>query len=387
MDKEKLKIALVIKTDGLEYDDRVRKEILSVQKLYPNIRFKIFVMFHENKVIEDVTSYGVPYKSIYIPARDKYPSATHTTLKAWQFYKVVKEEVKDFDAVWCACVETGFIAMLLSKRKILWDLHELPATFLSNKVMRILLKYIFGRCKVILHTNPQRIQYLQQLGVVKEPLKHLYLRNYPNFDDVDKIYDSTYQNFVIWKGERKCVYLQSLGSNARAAYESACAVLRENNLCAVIVGNFDKEAEKRLRDEYADFDERIYLAGKVLQLKIPQYIQQCYMSLIFYKKINSGEGIENNWYCEANRFYQAVIMGLPVVVGANPTMKEFVDKYQFGVAIDDDGSDINKISDGIHEVLKNYEFYHQNNIKYRDHLLWRQQASQIKLIVDKLLSK
>lgn len=383
---EKINIALVIKTDGLEYDDRVRKEIFSVQKLYPNIRFKIFVILHENKVIEDVTSYGVSYKSIYIPARDRYPSASHTTLKAWQFYKAVKNEVRDFDAIWCACVETGFIAMLLPNRKILWDLHELPKTFLSNRIKRLLLKYIFRRCKVILHTNPQRIHHLEQLGVVKEPSKHFYLRNFPDFDDVDKEYDTGYQKFIDWKGQRKCVYLQSLGSDARAAYESVSAVLRQKDLCAVIVGGFDKKAENRIRNEYTDFDERIYLAGKILQLKIPQYIRQCYMSLIFYKRINSGKGIENNWYCEANRFYQSVIMGLPVVVGANPTMKEFVDKYQFGVVIDDDGSDISKISDGIHKVLEHYEFYYQNSIKYRDNLIWNQQAPQIKVIIDKLFS-
>ena len=59
MDKER-KIALVIKTEGLEYDDRVRKEILTVEKIYPNVKFKIFAMLPGNKEREGVTEYGTP---------------------------------------------------------------------------------------------------------------------------------------------------------------------------------------------------------------------------------------------------------------------------------------------------------------------------------------
>ena len=81
--EKKTRIALVIKTDGLEYDDRVRKEILTTQKLFPNVEFKIFVMFPENKETDGVTSYGVPYHSVYIPSRDKYPSSGLIVTTYW----------------------------------------------------------------------------------------------------------------------------------------------------------------------------------------------------------------------------------------------------------------------------------------------------------------
>lgn len=382
MNKEK-RIALVIKTDGLEYDDRVRKEILTIQKLFLDVKFKIFTMLPDNKVTEGTTGYGVPYKSVFIPARDKYPSAQKTTIKAWQFYKAVAKEVKKYDAVWVANVDAAFVPIFLNHKRILWDLHELPLQFTGNWLLRQLLRHTFNRCKVVLHANPQRADYLDGLGVITDRSKHIALRNYPNFDDVDKEQDETFKAFVKWKGTRKCVYLQGLSEERRSAYESVAAVLKQGDLVAVVVGKMYPEGLERLKHDFGEevLRDRILFVGKIAQLKIPQYVSECQLSLIFYKNVQP-----NNWYCEANRFYQSVILGLPVVTGNNPSMKELVEKYGFGVSLDDDGSSIEKIVIGMNQVLSNYDYYCKNTLRYRSNLLWDNQEDVIKHVVDKLMT-
>ena len=285
MEKE-ITIALVIKTEGLEYDDRVRKEILTIEKLFPNIKFKIFAMLPDNKEREGVTDYGTPYKSIYIPARDKYPSAKKAYLKGFQFYKAVKKDLAAFDVVWAANVDASFVPMLYKSDKLVWDLHELPTAYLSKSVTRLLLRYIFNRCKIVIHANPQREKYLESVGVVSEPQKHYALRNYPNFDDVDKEYDSKYYGFIEWKGDRRCVYLQGLDGDRRAAYESVKAVLQTEDMVAVVAGRYDENSKKRLVVEYGDeLVKRVLFIGRIPQLKIPQYVKQCFTTLVFYKNI------------------------------------------------------------------------------------------------------
>ena len=50
MDKNRqYKIALVLYTQGIDYDDRIRKEMLSIMKLYPNVSFKIFAVEPKNR--------------------------------------------------------------------------------------------------------------------------------------------------------------------------------------------------------------------------------------------------------------------------------------------------------------------------------------------------
>ena len=381
MERE-IKIAIVIKTMGLEYDDRVRKEILTIERLFPSIKFKIFAMLPDNKAWEGVTEYGIPFKSVYIPARDKYSSAKKVYLKAYQFYKEVKKDLDAFDIVWAANIDASFVPMLYKSKRIVWDLHELPTPYLSNGLKKWILKYIFRRCKIVIHANPQRLDYLESIGVIDDKSKHYSIRNYPNFEDIDKEYDNTYKTFVEWRGSRKCVYLQGLNNSGRAAYESVVAILQIPDLVAIVIGGYDNEAKSRLVHEYGNeaLSKRIRFVGKIAQLKIPQYMKECYMSLVFYKNIRP-----NNYYCEANRFYQAVMMGLPVVVGSNPPMKKLVEQYGFGISIADDGGNIEKIKDGIDIVINNYDKYKFNVTSNPNTLSWNSQESCIVDIINNLL--
>lgn len=127
MDKNKhYNIALVLYTHGLDYDDRIRKEILSIKSLYSNVDFKIFAVEPKNREEEGITSYGVRYRIPYLKSREKYASGTHTVQKAWDFYKAIKKDLKVFDAVWCADPETFIFVLMLHDKPITWDLHELP---------------------------------------------------------------------------------------------------------------------------------------------------------------------------------------------------------------------------------------------------------------------
>ena len=74
------------------------------------------------------------------------------------------------------------------------------------------------------------------------------------------------------------------------------------------------------------------------------------------------------------------------MVGSNPPMKEIVEKYGFGVSIDDDGGDVQKIIDGIHTIEDRYDVYRKNIEKNKENLLWKNQEAYIKEMMDFLLS-
>lgn len=372
-----MKIALVLKTDGLEYDDRIRKEILSIQRLYPSIKFKIFAMLPENKEVEGVTDYGVPYKSIYIPARDKYASAERTLTKGYQFWKAVRKDLKEYDAVWTADCETMFITLLVRTKCLIWDLHELPTSLLSHRIKRGILKYAFSRCKVVIHANNQRREYLKSLGVVPNPDRHFVLSNYPEIHNEEIKMGEKYQEFKKWANNKKCVYLQGLNDDGRAAYETIAAILNIENLNAVVVGPFHKDSMGRLQEEFGDaVNERVFFVGRIPQMQITNYMKECFISAVFYKNTRA-----NNYYCDANRFYLAVSQGLPVVVGENPSMRELINKYQFGLSIDTDGTDYHKIMEGLKELIMDYDFYKANVEKSKDKITWESQDDTIKDII------
>lgn len=364
-------IALVLYTSGIDYDDRIRKEIQSIKKMYSNIDFKIFAVEPKNREEEGVTSYGVSYRIPYLRSRDKYASGTHTIQKAWDFYKTIKKDLKTFDAVWCADPETFIFVLMLRGKPIAWDLHELPLAFMGNSMMKMLFKYLEKKCDVMVHANEPRLKYLEKIGMVKHPEKQFVLRNYPQFNEIDTEYDEAYNEFVKWLGDDKCVYLQGIVNASRADMESIQAVLAIPNLKAVVVGGIQSKRMEEFKQRFGEdvLAERIYFTGKIKQLKTPQYIRKCCIALVFYKNTSP-----NNWYCEPNRLFQNVVNGNPVVVGNNPPMKEFVEANHYGVSVDTDGSDVEEIVKGIKNVLNNsndYKNFHINDA------LWNKQNGVI----------
>lgn len=374
-------IALVLYTQGIDYDDRIRKEMLSIMKLYPKVSFKIFAVEPRNREEEGISSYGVPYRIPYLKTREKYASATHTMAKAWDFYKSVKNDLKEFDAVWCADPETFIFVFMLHGKPLAWDLHELPGRFMHNPIWKALFRMMERKVNVMIHANEPRLKYLESLGLVKHPEKQFFLRNYPDFNEIDSEYDETYHKFDEWLGDGKCVYLQGLMGENRADVESIESVLSFPELKGVVIGRIQEDRMKLFEERFGKevLQSRIFFTGQIKQLKTPQYIRRCAFSLIFYKNTSA-----NNWYCEPNRMFQNVINGNPVIVGNNPPMKDFVESGQYGVVVNTDGSDVEEIKKGIQQLLDNYETY-KVNVTAKECGMWGEQEGTIDETVMKLI--
>lgn len=379
--QKKRRIAMLLYTQGVAYDDRVRKEILTVHRLYQDIDFHIFAITPENKYETGITHYGIPYTTLFLESRSKYKSGHNTILKAWDFYRTVTPYINDYDAIWCADTEPLF-CLLFSKHKIIWDLHEIPSVFLRNIVFKRIFQYLEGKCKVIVHANPQRLSYLTDNHLIKSPGKHLYLRNYPQFDDNvhQQLTYAPLNDFLSWKGKSQCVYLQGLNESSRAPYESISALMRIDSIKGVVIGRFDESAKRKLLEDYGDrLYDKIYFTGMLPQQYTPLFMKECFTSIVLY--INT---CPNNYYCEANRLYQNIVSGNPVVVGNNPPMKDLVEKHGLGVVLKTDGTDIEAITVGILDVMQNSESYCSNIEKYRIQLNWNSQDQTHHEIINKL---
>lgn len=382
MEVKQYKVAVLAYTWGIDYDDRIRKEILSVMKLYPNVSFKIFAVEPKNREEEGISSYGVAYRIPYLKSRDKYKGGSHTIVKAWDFYRTIRKDIKAFDAVWCADPETFIFVLLLHGKPLAWDLHELPSPFMSNPIARVLFRLMEKKVRVMVHANEPRLKHLESLGLVKCMQKQFFLRNYPDANEIDSEYDTTYFEFKEWLGNSRCVYLQGIDSSARADVESIGAVLAFPNLKGVVVCKIQDDRMRLLENTFGKdvLHSRFFFTGLVKQLKTPQYIKLCDFGLVFYKHTSA-----NNWFCEPNRLFQSIINGNPVVVGNNPPMKDFVEDGGYGVVAQTDGNNQEAIEDAIKQLMDNYEQY-KHNVSNPGYGLWSSQEPKIKQIIEKFLS-
>ncbi len=174
----------------------------------------------------------------------------------------------------------------------------------------------------------------------------------------------------VWIGDRKCIYLQGINDPTRASNEVLSAVMETSGICSIVLGSVDKDAITFVEQKYGkeNVSNKIFFAGNFPVLKVPQYMKLCCATLVFYKNTSI-----NNWYCEANRLYQAVDMGLPAVVGANPTMKATVEQLGIGVSVATDGSDSMMIAQGLSLLLDHYSDYKSHVDNLKEEIRWKSQ--------------
>lgn len=377
-----MKVAILRKTNNLENDDRIRKEVGSLSKLFPWVTFKCFLMLDNNQTAEGVTSYGLPYKAYRLSSRIAESSGSNLIKKSWDFYKTIKKELNDYDVVWCSGDEPVGAFSFVFGKTLVWDLRELPLYMMSSFTKRLYLRILFKRCNVLLHANQYRINYLKKEGLIKDMKKHVAIRNFPAYDIFDSEYDNRYYEVKDWIGGRKCVYLQGLDNDSRAAVECISAVLNTNDLCTIVLGRFYSPALDILNKRYGKkaVEDRVLLAGNFKVLKVPQYMKLCQISMVFYKDTSP-----NNYLCEANRLYQAIDSGLPVVVGSNPSMKAVVEDLGVGVCVNTDGKDVDAVTQGLKILLENYDIYKTNINKLKNEIKWASQEPLLKKTFESII--
>lgn len=384
MAEKTVKVAMLRKMNNLENDDRLRKEVGTLSKLYPNVTFKCFVMYPENKEFEGETSYGLAFKSVCVKGRDRYKSGKHLLAKSWDYYRAIRKDIKEYDVVWCSGDAPTPSLLFIYGKTLIWDLRELPLFLMGSRVINAILKFIFKRCSVCLHANQFRIDYLIQMGLIKEPSKHFPIRNLTDFSSIDPEYDERYNEVKNWISGRICIYLQGINDSSRASTEALSAVMETPDVCAIVLGSVDNNAVELIEQKYGieKRKSRILIAGNFPILKVPQYMKLCHATMVFYKKTSM-----NNWYCEPNRLYQTIDMGLPAVVGANPPMKAIVDDLGVGISVDTDGSDITKMAQGLSSLLSDYDNYKSNISELKDEISWESQTSVFKTAFESIFNK
>lgn len=382
MAKEVKKIAILRKMTNLENDDRIRKEFGSLTVLFPNISFKCFVMYPENREFEGITSYGLPFKSIYVRGREKYASGKQLIAKSWDYYRAIKNDIEKFDIIWCSGDAPTPTLLFIHGKIIVWDLRELPLFLMGSKIKQSLLKYIFNKCTICLHANQYRIDYLAGLGLIENYSKHVPVRNFPDYSTFDSEYDERYEEVKDWIAGRKCIYLQGINAPSRASKEVLTVIMETLDICAIVLGVVDVEAIELMKKQYGNnmVEQKICVAGNFPILKVPQYMKLCCASMIFYKNTSP-----NNWLCEANRLYQAIDMGLPVIVGSNPPMKSIVENLSVGISIDTDGSDVEQIKKGLSSILERHDALVKNIANLESVIHWDSQEALLKTTFEGIL--
>lgn len=357
------KILMLARTSGLEYDDRIRKEILSLQSMGYSVR--VLANYTDNKSRRGTTSDGVQFKVYSLLTRSILPSSKFLPVKMFEFWLRVFFETlfERFALVW---VHEEYMALNILikpvRGKYIFDLHELPEKLVANEKMINLYRIIEDKCYKLIVANEDRLRYMNELGIIKHISKYNILNNYP-----DKVFHNIpFENLPIQVqaiiDNTPYILMQGGGHDSRYPIEILTAVKTHGKFKAIIVGPVSKGIKEIIENEFNDI---VFLTGYVKQLELSKYIDNAWASVILY-----GHSDFNNIYCEPNRLYQALNRGIPVIVGNNPPMKRIVENTGAGVVLENDGRSVDEIINGILKLESEYTYIKSCAHKSRDKFIW-----------------
>lgn len=369
------KILMLVRTSGLEYDDRIRKEALSLKRMGYNV--EIIANYVDNNASKGVTSYGVPYRVISLKTRTLFPSAKLLGIKMGEFWLTVylRTLFKKYTFVW---VHEEYMALNILVKPVMtaryiFDLHELPLFLTANASRKAMYRKIESRCHSLIVANAQRLAYMESLGIISDIKKYYILNNFPDqvFSEIPTL--SLPDEIITWLNGAEYILLQGGGHLSRYPIEVLTAIKQHGKYKAIVVGPVDKSIQELLDDEFA---ELVYCAGYINQLDLPIFFDNAKFTIILYNC-----NVPNSLYCEPNRLYQAINRSIPVIVGVNPPMKDIVTKHNVGVVLSDDGRNSDNILDAIFDMEIHFTMF-QKNIKGISKLYsWETQDNIIEKII------
>ena len=377
-------VLMVIKTTGLEYDDRLRKEANSVGEIGT---CEILTLEYANKKGQRIVYEGSVARSIHLRSRKWFKRAKGLWIKIPEMYIRLLFWIirKKPDVIWIHNLELmGLIPILVVLKwikyfkRLIWDQHELPPDSLHNrKLFLSVYSWMMKQCDAVVMANQSRKNYVERLLInsIKTPI--YVLNNFPDqkFHSYSK--KSLPEDIQLWLNKKPYLLAQGGANPHRNLFELVQAVMAQNVYKLIIIGPYKERQKDEISQLHGpDYMDHVLIMGFVPQMEIIPYIDHAVASVVFYDM----ESI-NRRLCAPNRFYHAVSRGTTVIVGYNPPTRETVDKLGVGIVVD--SSDPKSIRRGIESLNGSLPSIKKNICQVSNKFVWENQSEKIFQILAK----
>lgn len=246
---------------------------------------------------------------------------------------------KEYEIIHACDFDTAFTAFLLTrllKKKIIFDIFDYLYTRIEGK------HKLFKRCIVFL--QHKIINGADATIICSEKRKEQIKGSFPRILGV--IHNSPQRReeignrFILDNNKVKIIYVGIL-QDYRYLKELAKLVIA-NNLLELHIGGFGK---------YEEYFRNLTLENR---------------NVIYYGKLSYNETLEleskgdimtalydpsvdNHYYAAPNKFYEALMLGKPLIMIRNTGMADIVEKYDIGEVID---NNIESLEKGINNLVK-----------------------------------
>lgn len=319
---------LYIRSSVPYYESRVIKEIDALCSDGHSVTFLGLNRRNDLEKPLELASRKIPV--VLINSREKKNSIRDKLERVFGFQVAVLKYLikfgKDYDCVHACDFDCAFAVSLYSKHSGLpyvydifdyyADAHRMPKAV--DLLLRRIDKSVIENAKaVILCTEKRR----EQIGKAKAK-KIAVVYNTPDQDS----FDFAKSNIVKCDDTLKLVYIGAL-TNERFIKE-IIDVVKERPWTSLYLGGTGDELIIQYAKKISSECDRVHFLGRQTYRDVLSIENACDVLIAMY-----NPAIRNHTYAAPNKFYEAVMLGKPIIMAKNTGLDDFVEKYGIGIVV------------------------------------------------------
>ena len=371
----KYKITLVMKRhifhilyNPFTSDSRVTKELITIERLYPQDNITLMCRFKTGLPTEEIL--GNRIKILRLGPEDKKNSRLYKLINWLRWFLECSRFLfsKQFHVLHChdlTGIPIGFFFKLIREFKLIYDSHEFQSEIHNvpnwrKPVTRFFEQIFILSSDVVItvsHSIAHNYKYLFGIKIIQ------VLLNTPEKVDIG---DSERPDF--FPANKKVLLFQG-GLTPKRGIEKTIAAFKEAKLedyCLVFMGNGPLESFVRTQ-----LSNNILLVPPVSMQKLPYISSHAFAGLLFYENT-----CLNHYFCMPNKLFEYINSEIPVIASNLYELRDVVNSYKIGTILEEMNSA--SLLQAI-QLLETQASDQKNNLQVaKSHFNWENQVSILK---------
>lgn len=320
---------VMIRSNPIRPDSRVEKEAYSLTNSGYNVKILCWDRDSNHELIEENITVGekkIPI--IRLGFKAEFGKGFRSIIPFCKFQmamiKWLKKNVKQYDIIHACDFDTAFLSSNISKKynkKFVFDIFDFLGgdadTFFKRILVKLQKKIINNSDATIICTEER----IHQIDGTK-PKKLIVIHNTPSNIQMPKIYE---ENSKMQSKAIKVVYVGIL-QDFRLLIELS-NYFKINRDIELHIGGFGKYEKYFEKISYEC--KNIHYYGRLKYEDTLMLENSCDIMLAIY-----DPKLENHRYAAPNKFYEALMLGKPIIMAKGTGMSEIVEKNNFGEIIE-----------------------------------------------------
>ncbi len=346
-----------------KFDSRVQKELISLKKIFNEV---ILVCWNRSKTSSTLfnTYYinNTEFKRIEIFMQAKYGGGIFNLISLIGFELkllfLLNKLIMSHDIIHACNLPCGLVTLILKMKKnikYVYDIFDFYSDSHFSNEKSILYKITYKlEIKIINEANTTILCSEKRKKQISgsNPRELVVIHNSPNSAEIKEYKNKKYE--VNKNNKVKICYVGIIDEN-RPITTLAKIISKMKNV-EFYCGGFGNEEKIILK--LAEENENVYFYGKMEYKDVLYLESQCDILPALYNPT-----LKNHKYAAPNKFYEALMLGKPILAFENTGIDEMIKEYNLGIVCKDSEKDI---FIGLSNLIKEIEENKIMNTKFKE---------------------